>query len=61
LQEKNDGMRDGPGSETENAKQLQQCFYLLVCCLKSTLSWVGFYDKENLPLTHGTSAKPHYI
>lgn len=54
-------MRDGPGSETESAKQLQQCLYLLICCLKSTLSWVGFYDKENIPMTLGILANNLFL
>ncbi|CAB3385611.1 Hypothetical predicted protein [Cloeon dipterum] len=47
LQEKNDGLKDGPGSETEKSKLLQKSMFLMICCLKSALGWSGLYEKEN--------------
>ncbi|XP_059479162.1 Fanconi anemia group D2 protein isoform X2 [Neocloeon triangulifer] len=50
LQTKNDGLRDGPGSESETSKQLQKCMHKIICSLKHTLSWSGFFESDNLEL-----------
>ncbi|XP_065342295.1 Fanconi anemia group D2 protein [Cloeon dipterum] len=50
LQEKNDGLKDGPGSETEKSKLLQKSMFLMICCLKSALGWSGLYEKENFDI-----------
>ncbi|XP_078340386.1 Fanconi anemia group D2 protein-like [Crassostrea virginica] len=49
LMVENDGLIDGPGSNTEEARNVGSCLHLLLQSLHTLFSWNGFLMVENKP------------